>query len=367
MTTVFLDESGFTGSNLCDIEQPVFVLGSHCLSQEESAELKDRFFGEFKGPDVKYSKLAKRPAGRDMILQFMAHLRERQHDTYIAFAHKPFVLLCKGVDWIVEPNMRRQGFDLYEHGGNLAMCNAMHYITCGLAGKDYFARMLRELQNYLREPRPDTFVQLCDVLAQKTGTPDAPQSGPLADILRSLYYALLATHPEDAHRLDARNLEFAFSLTVCLMHAWKQRLGTSVTVIHDQTSAMARQRRYWDALMSHEAPADIIGYDRRTMEFPIGISETHFVPSEQFAGIQLADILAGVISECMASELVPEHDRKPFARQLWSHVEGWDIAASIWPEKKFAPCDLGTNGTTASDAIHYMGRIFRDVDEKPGR
>lgn len=127
---------------------------------------------------------------------------------------------------------------------------------------------------------------------------------------------------------------------------------------------MARQRRYWDALMSHDAPADIIGYDRRTMEFPIGISETQFVPSEQHAGIQLADVLAGVVSECMAGKLIPEEDREPFVRQLWDHVEGWDIAAHIWPEGKFTPQDLGTDGPAASDGIHYMGRIFREVDEE---
>jgi hypothetical protein len=80
----------------------------------------------------------------------MAHLRERRHDTRIAFAHKPFVLLCKGIDWIVEPNMRRQDVDLCERGGNLALCNAMHYITPGIAGRDYYARLLSDLQNYMR-------------------------------------------------------------------------------------------------------------------------------------------------------------------------------------------------------------------------
>jgi hypothetical protein len=366
MTSVFLDESGFTGSNLCDIEQPVFALASHCIGEEESRELKARFFGEFRGPDVKYSKLAKRPAGKEMILRFMAYLRERRQDTQIAFAHKPYVLLCKGVDWIVEPHLRRQGIDLYEQGGNLALSNMMHFVTLGLAGKDYYARLLGELQTLFREPGRRTFVRLCDVLAEKTGMPNAPKSGPLAETLGHFYFPLLLTHPDDAQALGADALEFAFSLTICMMHRWKQRLGAGMRLIHDHTSAMARKRRYWDALMSSDAPADMIGYDRRTIEFPIGITETQFVPSERFAGIQLADILAGAVSECMANKLVREQDREPFVRQLWDHFEGWDIAAHIWPEDKFTPKDLGTDGPAASNGIDYVSRIFDDVDKNAG-
>jgi hypothetical protein len=95
------------------------------------------------------------------------------------------------------------------------------------------------------------------------------------------------------------------------MHSWKKKLGSGMILVHDATSAMARQRRYWDALMSPDAPDDTIGYDRRKIQFPIGISETRFEPSEGYAGLQLADILAGVVAECMANKMVPEEDRAP--------------------------------------------------------
>lgn len=363
MSTVFLDESGFTGSNLCDLEQPVFSLASHCLSEEESKEIKEQFFGTYNGPELKYSRLSKRSVTQQMILDFMAFLRERQKETRIAFAHKPFVLLCKGVDWIVEPSMRRSGVDLYDRGGNLALSNMIHHITIGLGGQEYYSRLLAALQHYMREPGRDSFVELCDVLAEKTGTPDSPESGPLADSLGYLYMAHLTTHPEDAGRLSSSNLEFAFSLTVGVMHRWKSRLGAGITLVHDATAAMSRHKRYWDALMSAKAPEDIIGYDRRTMEFPIGISETRFERSEDYAGLQLADVLAGVVAECMENKMVPEEERPPFIRDLWGCLDGWDISGHIWPEAKFTPEELGTDGPAASDGIAYMEGVFHSVDE----
>jgi hypothetical protein len=362
MVVIFLDESGFTGSNLYDLSQPVFSLASHCISEEESREIKSRFFGDYKGRDVKFSKLRRRPAGQKMILDFMSYLWERRGETRTVFAHKPFVLLCKGVDWIVEPKLRRDGINLYERGGNIAMCNMLHFLTPQVAGAAYFERMLQELQTFIRKPGRKTFISICDLLAEQTGTPDAPMSGPLADVLSPLYLSILTMHPEDAARLSASNLEFAFSLAVVMMHSWKKKFGFGMTLIHDATSAMSRQRRYWDALMSAEAPADIIGSDRRTVEFPIGIAETRFEPSEEFAGLQLADVFAGVVAECMANKMVPEEEREPFVQALWDRFQGWEVSGHIWPEAKFTPKELGTEGPAASDGMTYMGRIFRAVD-----
>lgn len=118
--------------------------------------------------------------------------------------------------------------------------------------------------------------------------------------------------------------------------------------------------------MSPHAPADLIGYDRRTMEFPIGIAETRFERSENWAGLQLADVMAGAVAECMAAQMIPEEERDPFVRNLWDRLEGWDVAEHIWPEAKFTPEALGTDGPAASDGLEYMGRIFHRVDQERG-
>jgi hypothetical protein len=41
---IYLDETGYTGRNIMNPEQPVHVLASTNMSNEEAAELKQRFF-----------------------------------------------------------------------------------------------------------------------------------------------------------------------------------------------------------------------------------------------------------------------------------------------------------------------------------
>lgn len=60
MNTVFLDESGYTGTSLLDPEQPIFALVSHNYSEAESQEIKGRFFSAIKADELKAGQLMRR-------------------------------------------------------------------------------------------------------------------------------------------------------------------------------------------------------------------------------------------------------------------------------------------------------------------
>lgn len=40
--TIYCDESGFTGNNLSDLDQPYFVYADVAITPEEATEIKDR-------------------------------------------------------------------------------------------------------------------------------------------------------------------------------------------------------------------------------------------------------------------------------------------------------------------------------------
>ena len=105
----YLDESGYSGPNLLDAEQPIFALASHCLSDGEAADTKQRFFGRVKTKDLKYGKLKRRDSRQPMILDFLRHMDGRRETMHFAYAHKAFALMCKAVDWVIEPVMHRDG------------------------------------------------------------------------------------------------------------------------------------------------------------------------------------------------------------------------------------------------------------------
>ena len=62
MKRVFFDESGNTGQNLIDEADPIFVLASCSFQVDEEEEVLSHF-QQFKGPELKFSRLRKTAAG----------------------------------------------------------------------------------------------------------------------------------------------------------------------------------------------------------------------------------------------------------------------------------------------------------------
>ncbi|QDT82452.1 DUF3800 domain-containing protein [Gimesia chilikensis] len=356
MTDIFLDESGYTGTDLLNPDQPVFALASLDLTEEECKKLKSQFFGNCKATELKSTKLMRKPRGQHMILKFLAELKKQQENTRISYVHKPFGMLTKAVDWIVEPFMRRRGINLYEQGGNLVLSNIMFKMLESMP--DYRDRLLKALYDLMSDPRPDTAQAAMDVLAEKTGEAPNMRTGPVAEMFQHLYFALLFMDPEDASYLGKKNLELCLTLAKSMMGSWSQKLGPSMVLYHDQSSNMANQADEWEAWVSPEVEDAVVGYDRRVEYFPIGVTETKFVPSTDWAGIQLADVLVGVVVRCIK---VKYHfmESDAFTDDLWEQFQGWSLCCFIGPEGKFTPEELNTNGPMHMDPMKFGKKIFK--------
>ena len=74
MPTIFLDDCGYTGSNLLDLEQPIFSLASLNCSEETCKEIKQRFFSKVQAEELKYTKLSKLSSQQKMLLNFFHEL-----------------------------------------------------------------------------------------------------------------------------------------------------------------------------------------------------------------------------------------------------------------------------------------------------
>jgi hypothetical protein len=52
LSTIFVDECGYTGQNLLDAVQPIFALASLNLSELDCIDLKNNFFGRVKSVEL---------------------------------------------------------------------------------------------------------------------------------------------------------------------------------------------------------------------------------------------------------------------------------------------------------------------------
>ena len=89
--TVFCDESGYTGSNLLNLDQPVFVLAT--LMAPECRELKDQFFRAVSADELKHSKLSGNLSQQKQILSFLGHLSANPEMVNLGVTHKRYALV----------------------------------------------------------------------------------------------------------------------------------------------------------------------------------------------------------------------------------------------------------------------------------
>lgn len=56
---IFMDESGYTGEDLANEDQPCFAVSSVKLTEKKATDLKEKYFGEVSSEELKYSNLSK--------------------------------------------------------------------------------------------------------------------------------------------------------------------------------------------------------------------------------------------------------------------------------------------------------------------
>src|SRR5216683_7748809 len=158
MVTIFLDECGFTGENLMNPDQPVFVLASHDLPEEVCAALKQQHFGGIRAHELKHMSLQKRPRQQQMVLALLRDLANRYPSRVkCAVIHKKYALLAKVVDHLIEPAAHHAGLDLYERGANLGLSNLMWLAVPVVGPPGFLDRLLESFERMMRRRTSEAY------------------------------------------------------------------------------------------------------------------------------------------------------------------------------------------------------------------
>ena len=96
--TVAFDESGNTGANLFDADQPLFVQASVCVPPEDANALVQ---SQATTGELHFSRMRKNANGRDEILKILNAPELSQERVFYSIVHKPFVVVAKMVDLLI--------------------------------------------------------------------------------------------------------------------------------------------------------------------------------------------------------------------------------------------------------------------------
>ena len=347
------DESGNTGTDLLNVEQPIFVLASCDFSVEEAESLLSQIKSAQVLNELKFTKIKKTTRGKRRILDFLSDVRITKDRAKVFYFHKRYLAVTKIVDLLVENLAYRDGIDLYKDGLNIAISNMHYYCIPAFFGESLFDQFLDAFIKMFQEPKDTTisyfyktvyelFAQCSNQEYKQLLAPIIASSEIIDDVLQSN---------------DKTALDPAITAFFTLSSVWGEQYGEAFKILHDQSKPLASQKETLERLMDVNGPYQKVGYDRRTFEFPLRSDRIELGDSKTDPRLQVADLISGSCFHWARGKA----DIK-YQDEFWLQLDRLDMTklaiGVIWPSPEVTPEGMGTHiggGNNAVDAVsRYM-------------
>lgn len=315
---VFADESGYTGENLFDRDQGVFVYASHNIPHDFCEELKSTCFPSLSGP-IKHSKLRK--SNIDGLLKALRMIFTSHADkVFIAVAEKKFVATAKIVDLIIEDIFHDSGADLYEdHAAKNYALMLFAYGNRHL-GSAQFELLLQSFVSFIRRRDQDHFA----AFSRQVDIASAIH-GKVKELLSPVALWVRRQNGE-IPSFGGRPLCLVTSDVILTMQRWSKKI-TDKYVLHCDSSNTLRddiehikKAAYIEGVAQNE-----FGYGDKTFLHPTNCTEIILESDENSLEIQIADLLAGAMNCFTSYRLTGTEKHRKYAENIGGIVDAISI------------------------------------------
>jgi hypothetical protein len=287
---VAFDESGNTGENLLDQEQPIYCLASVHVDESDAEALAADIL--LKGQtELKFGSLRGSRRGRTAILAALTSGLLEPGSARVTPVHKRFMVIAKLFDDLIEPEFYERGIDLYDGGGHLALANLLYRRGPQACGVDRWEPLLASYVAMERDPSDqciDAFLRTLNTCRIAAGALDVRRLLDVIDVAHVRWAVRLGRDEGTA----VPTLDPALPSLVENCNWWDERVGRFV-LEHDEAPVMRRLRAEIDRLRAPGAAASVGRYWADRMRLPLGVDSMRVVRSDASRRVQLADLVAG--------------------------------------------------------------------------
>ncbi|WP_156966205.1 DUF3800 domain-containing protein [Paraburkholderia bannensis] len=292
MRELFCDESGNTGVDLLNAEQPLFALASACLDSDRAAEMVRPLLRQ-KQVEAKYTKLRGSREGQAALLQFFSLPDLTTATAKALVVDKRFYLIAQLVDKLIEPPVYENGLDLYDGDGHVGLANVWYYAGHTIFPNGGWEKLLHAFLRAIRERSSVAYSSFDQTL--RTAFLAAPERN--RDLATGLALAY-GRMREFLTPFPLQTFDPAPDLFSMMIDKWMKEETGFFDVTHDQSKPLKRSEPFLRALMTPAAPR-IIGYGARQTELPLRIRKLTFSNSVTHPQLQVADLIAGATIDCL--------------------------------------------------------------------
>lgn len=336
------DEAGNTGDNLLDEKQPIFTLASVDIEADAAAALLPDDAREL------HFKTARKSArGRAAILRVLGSDALTPDSVRAQVVHKPFTVVAKMVDVLVEPLAASNGIDLHADGAHRALTNLLFTVLPVMASETSAAALYKAFVQMIRHPSMHSTTRFRECLAVVGLEAQGKLDGELALLSEG---ALLGAFAGSG----LPDLDPGPPCLIGLAHTWAAD-GQPFAIVHDERPELQGWKTvlapFWSASAN---PLTLRTYNGQQFTYPLPIRSFSAVRSHEDARVQVADVIAGAIGLIVLDVLSCAPDPL-FAATLRSDTPVLDwVVDAIWPTLDMDPDSLGVApGSTpfVADAI----------------
>ena len=353
MNNIAFDESGYTGQDLTNQEQPVFCLASVNFNVTEAEELLGRIRN--KSGEYKFNKLRKNAGFRTQLETILNHGSISENTVKLAIGHKEYMIVAQIVDQLIEPLAFNDGFDFYKQGLNLSFTNMLYACIPAFCNDKIYDEVRMNFVIMFRDKTKvsiENFYKSVQKLI-KSST-DKQFKKTLSPILLSFEIIDKILAYEDKFRLDITSTSF-----VVLCDHWGRTLKKKFNVIADESKPLVHYNEIYNKLKSGTIPAQEIGYGSRKMHLPLKINELKYVDSAKYPQIQLADLIAGAAAY-FGKSLTKTGRTDEISKMIGESRISNLFICPIWPHLAITPEDLNMDDT-GNNPLDKLIEFTKDI------
>lgn len=346
MEFFYIDESGYTGFNLLNLEQRFQGASAVAISDDEAARLIHEHFPKLQAPELKYHALARRPGYRQPLMDLQRAVLSR-HKCVTYVCDKRFLLILMFLDYAVEPFYYERGHDFYQDGQNYALASLVYSVGPTLFGKTAFDDLLMAFQRAVKEKTAQALGALVST-ARKLNWRELPEAlGPLAQCSPECLSAIAT---------PGVSTDAAMVVLQSLISRMEVMAAGPYWVKHDQSKNLLTYHELLQRYIDHQDEVEFRQTQIAGIRFPLKLSSVTQVDSKTSPAVQIADVMIGAAIEAAngltglrTPLLDPQAVMSLYADDQFIHL----VPSIDFDEQK-----QFREGTQAAEMIDYFAKHF---------
>jgi hypothetical protein len=355
------DEAGYTGPDMLNPEQPFFSYASHDLSLVEADAVITAVRAKYRVqmPELKASKLLKSTTGRTLIADVLGRIDGR----YMAsLFDKRLSLMSKLFEYIYEPVLQRNNLLFYKNDLHRFVANYLYVLT-----HDQPVRQLaREFEAFMRslDPSDAPLIFGCPAGAEPNAL--------IGQIIRFArgYNVIIARETQHLRETNDSG-KWVLDLTATALFTQLMRWGERhplIEVVCDDSKPLLAIGDHYHAMINRPEPTEWVAFRDRKLRTWNMSRPLFFASSKNHAGVQLADLVAGV------AVAMPDRDGRPELQSLADRVlphlqdtnilfspEVMDLSLDEPPVNWFVLEELAYRADVGADPLFGMEAVYADA------